>query len=100
MESNKLSFFDKLSAGIVERGFKPSEHDPCLFMKEEMIYVVYVDDTIIAKSDSQSIEEEIRLLGITNDDFLHKLQLRDECEVGDFLGIRIKKVGNNSFNLS
>ena len=94
------TFFDKLSAGLIERGFTPSEHDPCLFMKGEMICVVYVDDTIIAGPDSQAIEEEIRLLGITNDEFQHKFQLRDEGEVGDFLGIRIKKVGKNSFNLS
>ena len=34
------SFFDKISEGLVERGFRQSEIDKCLFMKEEMICVV------------------------------------------------------------
>ena len=94
------TFFDKLSAGLIERGFTPSAHDPCLFMKKDMICVVYVDDTIIAGPDSDAIEHEIKLLGITNDEYHHKFQLRDEGEVGDFLGIRIKKTGPNQFNLT
>ena len=65
-----------------------------------MICVVYVDDTIIAGPDSDAIEHEIKLLGITNDEYHHKFQLRDEGEVGDFLGIRIKKTGPNQFNLT
>ena len=65
-----------------------------------MICVVYVDDTVIAGPDSQAIEEEIRLLGITNDKLQHKFHLRDEGEVGYFQGVRIKKVGKHSFNLS
>ena len=58
-------------------------------MKEEMICVIYLDNTIIAGPNSQAIEEEIRLFGITNDEFQHKFQLRDESEVGYYLGIRI-----------
>ena len=83
------NLFDKIRTGLVERGFKLLEHDTYLFVKEEMICVVYVDDTLIAGPNSQAIEEEIRLIGITNDEFQHKFQLRDEGEVEDFLGIRI-----------
>ena len=42
------SFFDKLSAGLIERGFTQFNLDKCLFMKENMVCVVYVDDTILA----------------------------------------------------
>jgi Reverse transcriptase (RNA-dependent DNA polymerase). len=41
------TFFEKLCAGLLERGFTPSNIDPCLFMKGEMMCVIYVDDTIL-----------------------------------------------------
>ena len=69
-------FSDRLSADLVERGLKPLEHDPCLFMKEGMICVVYVDDTVITGPDSQTIIEAIRLLDITNDEIQHKISAK------------------------
>ena len=50
------TFFEKLKAGLLERGFIQSEMDRCLLMKRDMIYVVYVDDTILSDSDSNAIE--------------------------------------------
>jgi hypothetical protein len=94
------SFFDKLREGLIERGFTQSTLDPCLFMKKDMICVVYVDDTILTGPDAQAIEKVIKSLGIKKDDQMHTFELRDEGEVGDFLGIRIEKVGSNSFQLS
>jgi alpha-N-acetylglucosamine transferase len=40
------TFFEKLRAGLLEHGFTQSEFDPCLFLKKDIICVVYVDDTI------------------------------------------------------
>ena len=92
LKQNPKASFDILSAGLIERGFTPSAHDPCLFMKKDMICVVYVDDTIIAGPDSDAIEHEIKLLGITNDEYHHKFQLRDEGEVGDFSALESRKL--------
>ena len=39
------TFFEMLRTGLLEQGFIQSEHDMCLFMKKDMICVVYVDDT-------------------------------------------------------
>ena len=64
-----------------------------------MICVVYVDDTILAGPDINAIEEEIRGLGVSKDEQRHTFQLRDEGEVGDFLGIRIQKTGKQQFKL-
>ena len=94
------TFFEKLRAGLLERGFTQSVLDPCLFMKENMICAVYVDDTIIAGPDSDKIESLISSLGVAKDEQRHTFELRDEGEVGDFLGIRIEKGPNNSFILS
>ena len=94
------TFYDKITEGLTERGFVQSKVDKCLFMKDEMVCVIYVDDTIIAGPDPKAIEELITSLGIAKEEQRHSFQLRDEGEVGDFLGIRIEKTGIKQFTLS
>ena len=94
------TFYDKLSEGLIQRGFVKSDHDHCLFMKKNMICVIYVDDTIIAGPNVAEIESLIKDLGISKYEERHTFELRDEGEVGDFLGIRIEKRSSNSFYLS
>jgi hypothetical protein len=67
----------------VERGFKQSDIDPCLFMKNGCIFAIYVDATIFGEDEHQ-----------------HLFQLRDEGEAGDLLQIRITKQGNTVFLLT
>jgi hypothetical protein len=66
------TFFEKLRAGIVQRGFVQSIHDPCLFMEKDLTCVIYVDDTIFAGSDAAKIQEEIKSLGVSNFEEQHK----------------------------
>jgi hypothetical protein len=49
------TFFEKLREGLMERGFIQSTIDPCLFMKEGCICVVYVDDTIFSGPDADKL---------------------------------------------
>jgi hypothetical protein len=49
------TFFEKLRGGIVQRGFVQSIHDPCIFMKKNLICVIYVDATIFAGPDAAKI---------------------------------------------
>ena len=68
MHQAPLTFFTKLKTGLLEqRGFRASELDPCLFMKHNMMVVVYVDDTIIAGPDADKIEELIKDLGVADE---------------------------------
>jgi hypothetical protein len=94
------TFFEKLKAGLEERGWIQSEIDPCLFMKAGMICVVYVDDTIFASANEDDLEREITSLGISTDAQRHTFQLRNEGEVSAFLGIQIKKTGSKEFLLT
>jgi hypothetical protein len=89
------SFYDKLRAGLEQRGFTRSEVDHCLFLKRDMMVVVYVDDTIICGPDSKEIEKLIADLGVSDDEHREVFELRDEGNVGDFLGIRIEKQGDS-----
>jgi len=94
------TFFEKLKAGLLERGWIQSEIDPCLFLKLGMICVVYVDDTIFASANVVNLDAAISSLGISVDDQQHKFALRDEGEVSAFLGIQIAKTGDNEFFLT
>ena len=54
------TFFDKLSSGLKERGFRQSDVDPCLFMKKDIICVVYFDDTILAGPNGADLERKFK----------------------------------------
>jgi hypothetical protein len=91
------TFYEKMIAGLKQHGFIQSKHDTCLFLKQGLICVIYVDDTIFAGPDASKIAEEFTGLGVSKYETQHSFQLRDEGEVGDFLGIRIAKEGEITF---
>ena len=41
------TWFDFLKKGLPERGWKQSEIDSCLFTKDNILLIVYVDDAIL-----------------------------------------------------
>ena len=94
------TIFEKLKDGLIERGFKQSDHDPCLFMKKDLMCVIYVDDMIMSGPDPNVIENEIKNLGIHDNEKRHSFELKSAGEVNDFLGIRIEKLGEHKFNLT
>jgi hypothetical protein len=94
------TFYEKLRDGLLQRGFKQSIHDPCLFMKHELMCFIYGDDTIIAGPDAARIQDEIKVLGFSQYKEQQKFELRDEGEVDDFLGIRITKQAAGAFLLT
>ena len=51
------TFFEKLKTGLLEHGFEQSDCDPCLLMKNGIIFVVYVDDTIFSGADGEELEK-------------------------------------------
>jgi hypothetical protein len=69
-------------------------------MKQDLICVIYVDDTIFAGPDAANIQEEINSLGVSNFEEQHNFGLRDEGEVGDFLGILITKPNDGTFYIT
>ena len=83
------ALFEKFQDGLLERGLVQSEMDKCLFMKSDMIFLLYLYDKILAGPNAKSIEEDIKGLRIQQDKQCHPFELRDEGEVGDFLGITI-----------
>lgn len=80
------AWFDKLKAFLRSIGFVRSKSDASLFVRvngdARMYVLVYVDDIIIAESDSHDID---RFMGQLNAEF----SLKDMGDIHYFLGIRI-----------
>ena len=70
-------------------GFKPSKTDPCLFLRTDIICVIYVDDTIFFAKSKTTIENVIIQLK-------KSFELTDEGEVDAFLGIKLTKTLNQT----
>jgi len=100
LKQSPRTFYQHLSQGLKNRGWKPSTIDPCLFMKHNMICVIYVDDTIFAGQNQTDIEREINLLGIKQANEEKPFEFRDEGELSAFLGIKIEQTKPNEFYLS
>ena len=94
------TFFEMVKGGLLERGYIQSDHDPCLFMKKNLMCVIYVDGAIFSGPDATLIEEEIKSLGISDHEKRHSFELKNAGEVNDFLGIRIEKLGNDKYCLT
>ena len=91
LKQSPRTFYQHLSQGLQNRGWKPSAIDPCLFMKQSMICVIYVDDTIFAGPSQKDIDKEVQLLGIKQNNEEQPLEFRDEGELSAFLGIKIEQ---------
>ena len=100
LHQSPVCFYEKLRQGLIDRGYIQSEFDPCLFMKQGIMCVVYVDDTIFAGANDEILLNEIKALKIPNGENSHVFKLRDEGEVSNFLGINIQKIDKHKFLLS
>jgi len=67
-------------------GFTQSQTDPCLFISENVICLVYVDDMLFYspnETDLDIVFEKLRKLN---------MELKVEDDVAGFLGVLIKKL--------
>ena len=73
------TWFDFLSKGLQNRGWKPSVVDTCLFTKSGIILLVYVDDAILISPNENIINREIKSLQ-------ESFALTDHGPLKDYLG--------------
>ncbi|XP_039773535.1 uncharacterized mitochondrial protein AtMg00810-like [Panicum virgatum] len=83
------AWFEHFSSVIIDAGFKPSDHDPALFVhtspRGRTLLLLYVDDMIITGNDSQFIDlVKMRL----NDKFL----MSDLSPLHYFLGLEVSSI--------
>jgi hypothetical protein len=88
-------WFLKLSAIYERLGFKQSKCDPCLFLRKDMIIVLYTDDCLIYARDTKDIDSFIKTL---RDDY--KLTLNNPDPIDDFLGTHFSHQDNGELHMS
>ncbi len=91
-----FNWYEKLCDGLKSRGFKPSKINQCLYTRKGMVILVYVDDCIIVGEDMGEIDDFV--LSMQNG--LENFVLMDECSIDKFLGIEIKRLGRQEFEIS
>ena len=88
-----LQWFEWLRNGLIKQGFTQCVNKPCLFSKNGVIILVYVDDCLFFGKNGQILDEMI-------EDLKKEFNLKHERDVGAFLGINIVRNENDgSFTL-
>jgi hypothetical protein len=77
-------WYKYLRAGLEDLEFTPSLIDECVYYHGGMLFLVYVDDGIIAGPDPQAIEQIIANLQT-------RFKVSDEGDFTNFLGANIEK---------
>ena len=77
-----------LSIGCNELGFHSTEIDQCVFVKDDVIILIYVDDCIIMSKDKDKI---IR----TMESLKERYAITDEGEMEEYLGIKLEHTDNS-----
>jgi hypothetical protein len=92
-------WYEKISKGLIDRGFVPSKMDPCLFISPTVLLVLYVDDCCIFARDPKDIDSLLKSFDDNSDEFNWKMTI--EGSVTEFLGIEMTPVnGTNGWKLT
>jgi hypothetical protein len=76
------AWYQHLTPGLTELGFKPSAIDPCLWFKDDCILILYVDDCLLFSPNDSTIDNIIQQLS-------NKYLIGEQGSVQDFLGLCI-----------
>jgi hypothetical protein len=79
---------------LIKAGFIQSDIDECVFYYRTAVYVLYTDDSILTGPSQRDIESAIRKMQSVG------LEITDEGDVGDFLGVRIDRKDDGSIELT
>ena len=85
-----------MDKGMKNIGFKSSAFDPCLYYRSSIIFLVYIDDCIVFGPSAKAIDQVVSDLRSCPQQFT----VDDQGDVGDFLGIQIKRQDDGSIHLS
>ena len=80
----------------MDRDFVPSQIDPCLYLKDGMAVLTYVDDCIIVGKSTKAIDALIHSLQNGQEGF----NLTDEGNIDKFLSVEITNRANGEFEMS
>ena len=79
---------------LMSIGFTPSLIDDCVFFRDDIIFMVYVDDGIFLGNDDSKLTDAIR--DIQNSG----LNIEDQGHPADYVGVNIKKMKDGSYEFT
>jgi hypothetical protein len=95
LKQSPRNFFRFLKGKLEKIGFESAmDIDPCLFISDKVICLVYVDDTLFYSPRPEYIDEVIQKL--RDED----MDLEEEEDVAGFLGIHIERKSNGTIKLT
>ena len=87
---------DFLHQGLTKASFVQSKVDPCLYYREGLIFLVYIDDCLLLSPSDAMIDQGINDLRMAEPRF----NMEDQGTVNDFLGIQVKHKNNGEITLT
>jgi hypothetical protein len=86
LKQSPWSFFQHLKSKLEAVGFESAtDVDPCLFISDKVICLVFVDDTLLYSPKAEYIDEVLQQLKD------HDMDLEVEDDVAGFLGVHIER---------
>ena len=93
LKQASANWYEMIKGGLERRKFSPSIIDPCVFYKEGMIVLLYVDDMIVVSKKEEDIDKLIKSLKEEDERFI----LTSEGDIKNYLGVEIVKNKDGSF---
>jgi Reverse transcriptase (RNA-dependent DNA polymerase) len=83
-----------LVACLKQVGFTQCEADPCIFIRGEVIYILYADNSSLLGPNPDELDSIIEEMKVTG------LNLTVEVEISDFLGVKIEHKEDGTIHLT
>ena len=96
LKNASLNWFKMLQKALIGRGFSPSSIDPCIFIRDNCIILVYVDDCIVISKDKKVIDRFVKLMKNGKEGFV----LTDDGDLTRFLGVEIEYKTDGSIHMT
>ena len=96
MKQGSHNWYEKLNQYFLDWYLTPSNIDPCIFMKDGMILLVYADDCIILAEAEACIDVLIHSLRNEKEKYI----LTEESSIDKFIGNGISKLDCNRYELA
>ena len=93
LKQSPRNYFQHLSSKLNQLGFTSSDADPCLFVSDKCICLVYVDDTLLYARSKEDLDEVVQGLRNLN------MDLEEESDVAGFLGVLVDRQPDGSIVL-
>jgi hypothetical protein len=94
LRQSPKNFFQHLKEKLEKCDFRQSQSDPCLFISDNVIVLVYVDDCLFYSPRSENIDSAIAKLKAL------EMDLHYEDDVAGFLGVHIDRKTNGTIELT